>query len=210
MFESLMIPLDGSLRAESAVPVAASLSRFLGSTVMLLHIVEPSAGLKAQERHRLLVPPPDGSALPAFRLRRLLVALDSDREHEHGLPVAAELGKAYGAAVHVLAVPPAQTHLNEVEMEDYMHERMDRLESAGLSATSEIGRDDSATALVAVACRTKFDLIVLGTDGDAQSASMWSGGLAVSLCSRSHTPVLVIPREWVEGVGVRVRRERVG
>lgn len=43
MFRHLLVPLDGSRLAESALPAAAELARRLGASVTLLHILEPDA-----------------------------------------------------------------------------------------------------------------------------------------------------------------------
>jgi len=43
MFKKILVPLDGSTRAEQAIPVAARLARFSGGTVVLLRVVSPHA-----------------------------------------------------------------------------------------------------------------------------------------------------------------------
>ena len=43
MFKRLLIPLDGSLLAEAALPVANYLAQHFGSTVTLLHLIERNA-----------------------------------------------------------------------------------------------------------------------------------------------------------------------
>jgi nucleotide-binding universal stress UspA family protein len=43
MFKNMLVPLDGSTRAEQAIPVAARLACFSGGTVVLLRVVSPHA-----------------------------------------------------------------------------------------------------------------------------------------------------------------------
>lgn len=43
MFKQLLVPLDGSMLAEAAIPVAAELSRKLQAEVTLLHVIEKNA-----------------------------------------------------------------------------------------------------------------------------------------------------------------------
>ena len=43
MFRHLLVPLDGSRLAESALPAAAELAHRLGASVTLLHVLEPTA-----------------------------------------------------------------------------------------------------------------------------------------------------------------------
>ena len=41
MFQRILVPLDGSTRAQSAVPVAARLAQASGGSVILLHVAVP-------------------------------------------------------------------------------------------------------------------------------------------------------------------------
>ena len=43
MFRHLLVPLDGSRLAESALPAAGELAHRLGASVTLLHVLEPTA-----------------------------------------------------------------------------------------------------------------------------------------------------------------------
>ncbi len=43
MFKHILVPLDGSTRAESALPVAARIARAYGASITLLRVVEPPA-----------------------------------------------------------------------------------------------------------------------------------------------------------------------
>jgi len=52
MFKHILVPLDGSHLAESALPVAVALSTAFGSTVTLIHIIEHNAPQEIHgERH---------------------------------------------------------------------------------------------------------------------------------------------------------------
>jgi nucleotide-binding universal stress UspA family protein len=52
MFKHILVPLDGSKLAESALPVAASLAKSLKSPVTLLHVIEQDApGEVHRDRH---------------------------------------------------------------------------------------------------------------------------------------------------------------
>lgn len=52
MFKRLLVPLDGSTLAESALPAAAGLAGRLGATVTLLHVIERNAPREVHgERH---------------------------------------------------------------------------------------------------------------------------------------------------------------
>ncbi len=56
MFKNILVPLDGSKLAESALPVAASLSGILSAPVTLLHIIEKDAPREVHSEHHLSQP----------------------------------------------------------------------------------------------------------------------------------------------------------
>ncbi len=51
MFQRILVPLDGSDRAEQAVPVAARLARASGGTVILMQVVPLPADVRASKKH---------------------------------------------------------------------------------------------------------------------------------------------------------------
>ncbi len=59
MYTSILVPLDGSERAEAILPHVESLAGVKMGTVFLLHVIEPAA---------LAPPPPGGSGMPTGRL----------------------------------------------------------------------------------------------------------------------------------------------
>ena len=55
MFRHILIPLDGSVLAESALPVAEYLSRVLSARITLVHVIEKDAVASIHgERHLTL------------------------------------------------------------------------------------------------------------------------------------------------------------
>ena len=59
MFQRILVPLDGSVRAEQAIPVAIRLARASGGTVIFVHIVLPPSevGEYGAEEETMAVPP---------------------------------------------------------------------------------------------------------------------------------------------------------
>lgn len=45
MFQHILVPLDGSRRAESALPVAANIARSTGASLLLLHVIPQAIGI---------------------------------------------------------------------------------------------------------------------------------------------------------------------
>lgn len=56
MFKHLLVPLDGSRLAESALLAAASLAQNLGASVTLIHIIECDAPVEVHSDRHLANP----------------------------------------------------------------------------------------------------------------------------------------------------------
>jgi nucleotide-binding universal stress UspA family protein len=52
MFQRILVPLDGSTRAERAIPVAARLAHASGGSVILVSVVSKSSGFWPSEAER--------------------------------------------------------------------------------------------------------------------------------------------------------------
>ncbi len=46
MFQRILVPLDGSLRAEQALPVAARIARATGGSLLLVQVINPVLATK--------------------------------------------------------------------------------------------------------------------------------------------------------------------
>jgi nucleotide-binding universal stress UspA family protein len=297
LFHSLLVPLDGSRLAETALPAAAFLASLFQSRVTLIHLIERNAPPEVHsERHLtdpaearaylqqlaqrafppgvsvdhhvhttevsdvarglvehaaelhadlivmcthgrgglrdwlfgsiaqqvvglgttpvLLIRPTPAGEAPAFTCRLILVPLDGDPAHEEGLPVARDLARACGGALHLVMVirdvgslkaeqaatallMPLATNalldMSEKQAESYLNEHIARLQAMGLSVTAEVARGDPAPYLLSAAQRTGADLIVLGTHGKAGWEAFWSGSVAPRLSGRSRAPLLLVP-----------------
>jgi nucleotide-binding universal stress UspA family protein len=297
MFKHLLVPLDGSRLAESALPPAAYLARVLGAQVTLLHLIERRAPHTVHGDHHLaeaseaeayvadvarrafdpgttvtghvhtvaidsvahgiaehvaefaadlvvlcthgrsgprswlfgsiaqrvigladtpvlLVQPRERPLDAPFACRRLLVPLDGQPDHEQGVAVAAGLGQACEAAVHVVMVVPTRGTLDaeramsarlmpgaaaallDLEQEaaaSYLAGLRVRLEPVGLTITAEVRRGDPAGTIAAAAERADADLIVLGTHGLSHQDAFWSGSVTPKIASRARVPLLLVP-----------------
>ncbi len=82
MFERIIVPLDGSPSAEAALPAAQELARRLGSSIVLLHVIEARPPrLIHGERH--IATEEEAEAYLAPIARRLTEAGLSMRSHVH-------------------------------------------------------------------------------------------------------------------------------
>jgi nucleotide-binding universal stress UspA family protein len=142
------------------------------------------------------------------------VPLDGNPDHEHGLPVAAELARVCLAGLHLvfvvptlgtlsgehaatgLLLPGATREVLELARQDaegYLSRRVTRLQAQGLSVTAEVCRGDPTTAIVGTAQGVGANLIVLGTHGKLGMDAFWAGSITPKISSRSRLPLLLVP-----------------
>jgi nucleotide-binding universal stress UspA family protein len=162
----------------------------------------------------LLVPPAESELPPVFQIRRLLVTLDGNAEHEDGLPASAVVGRACSAVVQLLLVVPtlgtlaggaaatgmflpgttrAVLELAEQDAASYLRRHMADLSAQGVTATAFVARGDPATVIVETAHSLDADILVLGTHAKAGTAAFWSGSLSPKISSRLRLPLLLVP-----------------
>jgi nucleotide-binding universal stress UspA family protein len=162
----------------------------------------------------MLAPPAADAAAAEFQCRRVLVPLDGQAEHEQALPVATDLSRRCGAALHVLAVVPtfetlsgpkarsrqllpgstaAMLDLNEEDVAAYVKRLAETLRREGCEADVEVARGDPGSVIVGVAERTGTDLIVMGTHGKTGLDAFWEGSVAPRVAGRASKVLLLIP-----------------
>jgi nucleotide-binding universal stress UspA family protein len=149
-----------------------------------------------------------------FKLEKMLVPLDGKSEHEQGVPVAAGLAQACGAALHLAMVVPtfgtlrgehaassrllpgataAMLELAELGGQTYLQNLLPGLQARGLGVTGEVARGDPASTVARIAERVHAGLIVLGTHGKAGADAFWSGSFAPMISSKTSIPLLLVP-----------------
>jgi nucleotide-binding universal stress UspA family protein len=82
MFTRLLIPLDGSQRAESVLPAAEAIARQARASVTLLHVIEPRPPAQVHGEHHLATAP-EGEAYLTGLAARAFAGLPV-RTHVHG------------------------------------------------------------------------------------------------------------------------------
>ena len=158
---------------------------------------------------------PDGPKDQRFTGKPLLVPLDGTPLREEALKAAATMARACGSSVKLLMIVPTLQTLSGVanaskvmlpattqEMLDlidedageYLRQLIARFAAEGLQATGEIQRGDLGEIIVAAAQRTDLDLIILGTAGKTGMNAFWSSCVAPKISSRTHLPLLLIPK----------------
>jgi nucleotide-binding universal stress UspA family protein len=161
----------------------------------------------------LLISPQD-SGQAAFSCHLALVALDGVPDHEQGLPVATELARVCGAALHLLMVIPTLGNLKAEEAAtgrmlpgamtatldlaeeagvNYLASKLGQVRAEGIQVSAEVARGDALAVIVDTVRRIEANLIVLGTHGKTGMDAFWSGSVTPRLSGRSEVPLLLVP-----------------
>jgi nucleotide-binding universal stress UspA family protein len=162
----------------------------------------------------LLLIKPGAPEPGAFKLRTIIVPLDSGPVHDHSLPAAQSLARVYEAEIHLVTViptlkslageeaaagnllPATTSALLELKADDAQADlqgHLDDLHRAGVRATAEVARGDPATMILTIAKQISADLIVLSTHRKTGLAAFWARSVAPKVANRSSIPLLLIP-----------------
>jgi len=297
MFKHILVPLDGSLLAEAALPAAAFLAARFGARVTLFHVVERNAprevhgqphlknaedaatylhllsqrafptgitvdrhvhaaeaddvadsivahadelehdlvimcshgrgqalhlflGSIAQKaialgsRPVLITHPDEQGDAPPFSCNNILVPLDGAPDHAQALPVAKEMARACGAALHLVRVVPRFASLSGTEKVssrmlpatasrmlemasldagETFRKQLEALREEGFTASAHVLRGDPAKTIVKAGSHARVDLIVLATHGKTGMKAFWEGSVAHRICTLTRIPLLLIP-----------------
>ncbi len=165
-----------------------------------------------------LVHPPDEQQQAAPqppRLKRFLVALDGNPEHDQaGLPVAAHIAEAAGASLLLFSVvytlqtlPPKLSATGKMlpsataatldssvnAMQGYLAEQAQPWQDRGIPVTIEVTRGEPAQQILSAIDRNDCDLSILATHGKAGMSAFWAGSIAAPVITGSSKPLILVP-----------------
>jgi nucleotide-binding universal stress UspA family protein len=161
----------------------------------------------------LLLTPRKSGVVP-MPFRKILVPLDGDPEHEHGLAQGAFMARLCDASITLLSVVPTSgvlkdedaitgtflpnaseemCALKESQAVAYLQTHVGRLCESGSRASGSVTRGDPARCITACVKDTSADLVVLGTHGKAGTTAFWSGSLTPRLLRRVDASFLLAP-----------------
>jgi nucleotide-binding universal stress UspA family protein len=197
----------GGLRGLVVGSIAQQVIALVKTPVLLVQPDKPAA---AGEEEQQLAP-----RLGAWGpLRRLLIPLDGNPDHERGLAVARSLADACGAQLHLImavhtsgsltwgfaatarmlpSATDAYLDLVQDQAVAYLQRRIAGMEGSGLLVVAEVQRGDPADLIVKTASKAQADLIVLSTHGRSQMDAFWSGSVTPKVASRTRVPLLLVP-----------------
>ena len=162
----------------------------------------------------LLIQPRERGERHFTPIQRILVPLDTDPIHNHGLNDADKLAIELDASLHLMHVVPtlgtlsgrraatgrmlpvatsAMLDMTEEAAHTYLDDLADTWRDEGLTVTTEVWRGDPPQQIMHAARRSRIDLIVLGTHGKSGMQAFWAGSVAVKVTKQSEIPILLVP-----------------
>lgn len=135
--------------------------------------------------------------------KKILLCYDSSREGRRALIQGAELAQGVGAETHLLAVAPPYAgsmvdspsavaiRNAEKNVNDVLHEGVERLRARGLTATGHLVFGDPIDQIPIIARDLGVDLIVVGHRPCGRIARWWSGPGNAQLLDRVACSILV-------------------
>lgn len=162
----------------------------------------------------LLIKPPVNENIPPFQLKKILIPLDGQTDHEIGLEKSKYLAKKLGASMHLVLVvytyghisgqwtptsrmlPGSTKELLDMEVHnatEYLVNLKENLIKEGYTATADVFRGDPADVITKAALDMKIDLISVGTHAKKGMDAFWSGSVTPKICKKCQVPFLLIP-----------------
>ncbi len=145
--------------------------------------------------------------------RKILLPLDGTPHHEPALPVATQVARATGAALHLVTVVPttgtlsaeragagallpnAMAEILELAQRgavEYLQNAARKLSAENVQTTAEVARGEIAPAILDAEKRVAADLVVLATHGRTAVNAFWSGSVTPKVLAQSRAPVLLV------------------
>lgn len=155
----------------------------------------------------LVVPTRDRREEPLGRFRRILVPLDFSKHSDSALALAVDLAREHGAELHLVhayELPAAVTMAYGVAIPQTvwdgiqeaaaarLEEGRQRVEAAGLRATTHLATAPAADAIASAAEAFEADLIVMGTRGLTGLKHVLLGSVAERTIRSARCPVLTV------------------
>jgi nucleotide-binding universal stress UspA family protein len=162
----------------------------------------------------LLVKAGEPGAVAFTTIKKILLPLDGEPEHEQCLPVAVELARQFDAslslmtAVHTLGtlggeraasgwmLPGATRAILDIDEQtafDYLESMAVEQRAQGVKVNTFVRRGDPAQQIINAAQAQNFDLIVLATHGKGGMKAFWAGSVGPKVVIEARMPLLLVP-----------------
>lgn len=163
-YRRILVPLDGSTRAETALAHVEPIARALGSEIILLHIEQPTYNPSGETTFAPATPPSPGAAAirPDMTISSTVLAYRYDRAR----------------------VAAARQYVEDVAA---------RLRGEGISVRVEVETDpDIGERLAAIAHSGEVDLIALTTQAPVGLERLVYGNMVDQVIRTATVPILIV------------------
>src|SRR5207247_2465328 len=204
VFGHLLVPLDGSRLAETALPAAAELARRLRASVTLLHVLEPDAPPTVHgDRHLRSPAEAEGylaGAADWMAARQVSADVALNQQQGDVAATIARLGAAgAGAGLGWMRVVPsvdpvsgdqsaparllpttaaAMLEVEAAEAGSYLERIAGGMRQEGRVVATAVGRGDPVRVLADAVRQRQVDLMVMATHGRSGVSAVWAGSVA--------------------------------
>jgi nucleotide-binding universal stress UspA family protein len=184
----VLLPLDGSRRAEAALGPASTLAATLGARLHLVRVVPPPLYAYGQAIADGLQP---YSAYPAGEARPLEGAIRPLGTYRRHAP-----GSWYAWAIGLGEQPPFQAEpMDTTDLEQasrYLDRLAPEIEAQGLAVDVDAVVGCPASEILTLAERHDVDAIAMSTHGRSGVARLTLGSVATELLQRARVPLLLV------------------
>jgi nucleotide-binding universal stress UspA family protein len=177
MFEHILVPLDGSIRAEAALPIAARIAHAAGSSVALLQVVSISMGYDGYGSDLGMSAGYGGGGLGAGVV--------------YGGGTIG-MGNNLGVIPHIAEKASETEH---TEATTYLTRLVTSDQFAGIAPTTNVVFGRPAPEILALMDQQAIDLIILCNHGRTGFLRWVLGSVAQRVIHHSPVPVLVLHEE---------------
>jgi nucleotide-binding universal stress UspA family protein len=153
-------------------------------------------------------------ASPAFRLDKILLALDPDSAHDDSLPVGESLAQHFGSEIALLSVVPTYSTLvgeqaatsslmpaatqaflalRQDNARAHLEQHVEDLKRRNMRASFLVARGDPAPSIVRAAEQVGADMIILSTHRKSGIGAFWARSVAPNVARLSKTALLLLP-----------------
>ena len=164
--------------------------------------------------HVLTVPATTRDLVDDFKIKRIMVLLDGDKEHDKGVCSAAEIARKTSSMLDlILVVPTVNTlsggesfkrsimpgatkvllDMSESNLKSYLSEIAKKIEVGSGKVSFEILRGDPLRIVLDKKKKNDYDLLVFGSHGKKGFDAFFDGSKGSRLLNESELPILLVP-----------------
>jgi nucleotide-binding universal stress UspA family protein len=178
MYKQLVVPLDGSLLAEKALPIAVTLLARLRAELVLLRVIKPlHVSHVTYEMDNSVI---ESSSAYAEKLHSRIAFPEF------------ELAKAYGPVQEFTAYDESEEETAQQYLNAVKAQLVDKYALDPLLIHTKLGYGSTPEEIATIASKTKAELIVMTTHGRTGLSRLVTGSVATKVLKQSKVPVMLI------------------